>query len=209
MGCAGSKSGLEEPTLSNRDATSPDEISIAEKGDGASAPNLARKKSATSGKRRVGVSAETASESDAKDYTPTIIPKSDAVRDRIAAATENNALFAGRQVKSAVLWHHSLLHLPAGPGTAGSGWRSTVCRSGRADRSLSRGRGTSGHGHTRLGLSRRFCNAQAGLAAEQHTAVIDAMFEIQCTTGQDVITQVRLRGIYGPTMLRHCPPRGS
>ena len=42
----------------------------------------------------MGVSAETGQE-DNKDYTPTIIPKSDAVRSRIAAATEKNALFAG------------------------------------------------------------------------------------------------------------------
>ena len=47
------------------------------------------------GKRRVGVSAETASETDGMDYTPTVIPKSDAVRSRIAAATEKNTLFAG------------------------------------------------------------------------------------------------------------------
>ena len=73
------------------------------------------------GKRRVGVSAETG-EVEGKDYTPTVIPKSDAVRSRIAAATEKNALFAG-------------------------------------------------------------------LGPEQHTAVIDAMFEVTCTAGQDVITQ--------------------
>ena len=69
----------------------------------------------------MGVSAETGQE-DGQDYTPTVIPKSDAVRSRIAAATEKNALFAG-------------------------------------------------------------------LGSEQHAAVIDAMFEIQCTAGQDVITQ--------------------
>ena len=60
----------------------------------------------------MGVSAETGQE-DGKDYTPILIPKSDAVRSRIAAATEKNALFAG-------------------------------------------------------------------LGSEQHTAVIDAMFEMQC-----------------------------
>ena len=42
----------------------------------------------------MGVSAETGQEN-SKDYTPTVIPKSDAVRSRIAAATEKNALFAG------------------------------------------------------------------------------------------------------------------
>ena len=75
---------------------------------------------AQAGKRRVGVSAE--GQEEGKDYTPTVIPKSDAVRSRIAAATEKSALFAG-------------------------------------------------------------------LGPEQHTAVIDAMFEVTCTAGQDVITQ--------------------
>ena len=68
----------------------------------------------------MGVSAE--GQEEGKDYTPTVIPKSDAVRSRIAAATEKSALFAG-------------------------------------------------------------------LGPEQQTAVIDAMFEVTCTAGQDVITQ--------------------
>ena len=68
----------------------------------------------------MGVSAE--GQEEGKDYTPTVIPKSDAVRSRIAAATEKSALFAG-------------------------------------------------------------------LGPEQHAAVIDAMFEVTCTAGQDVITQ--------------------
>ena len=41
----------------------------------------------------MGVSAE--GQEEGKDYTPTVIPKSDAVRSRIAAATEKSALFAG------------------------------------------------------------------------------------------------------------------
>jgi hypothetical protein len=112
MGCAGSKAAEEPAGSGGSKPVETTEIKVE--------ADPERKKSIQAGKRRVGVSAEATKEEDDKDYKPTVIPKSDEARERIGAATDKNALFAG-------------------------------------------------------------------LNAEQRTAVIDAMFEIQCTAAQDVI----------------------
>ena len=112
MGCAGSKAAEEPAGSGGSKPVETTEIKVE--------ADPERKKSIQAGKRRVGVSAEATKEEDDKDYKPTVIPKSDEARERIGAATDKNALFAG-------------------------------------------------------------------LNTEQRTAVIDAMFEIQCTAAQDVI----------------------
>ena len=99
MGCAGSKDTSSQPVDTTQVKVAEEKAGAVEEG------GLARQKTLNAGKRRVGVSAETYQAEDEEDFKPTIIKKSTGAMERITAATENNALFAGlsAEQKTAVI----------------------------------------------------------------------------------------------------------